>query len=170
MYEDSSNIKLETDKKGFLFLFFCCLNYLSLQIINIKAMKQLFIICIALLSLFPIRMEARKYYCEIKGIQKELSSGLKIVFDFGESQVYSIWGGLKNKQKLVDENGKDIEFNSMVDAANYMSEKGWNFQHAYTSFYSGNAIHHWILYKESETKEEAGEGIMTKETYRENKR
>lgn len=128
-------------------------------------MKQLFILCIGLLCLFPTRMEARKYYCEIKGIQKELSSGLKIVFDFGESQVYSIWGGLKNKQKLVDENGEEIEFNSMVDAANYMSEKGWNFQQAYTSFYSGNVIQHWIFYKETETKEEAGKGIMTKEKY-----
>lgn len=86
-------------------------------------MKQLFILCIGLLCLFPIRMEARKYYCEIKGVEKGLSTGLKIVFDFGESQVYSIWSGLKNKQKLVDENGEEIEFNSMVDAANYMSEK-----------------------------------------------
>lgn len=156
--------------KRFPVFIFCCLNYLSLRIINIKAMKQLFILCIGLLCLFPIRMEARKYYCEIKGIQKELSSGLKIVFDFGESQVYSIWGGLKNKQKLVDENGEEIEFNSMVDAANYMSEKGWNFQQAYTSFYSGNVIQHWIFYKEAETKEEAGKGIMTKETYRELKK
>ena len=77
---------------------------------------------------------------------------------------------LKNKQKLVGDNGEEIEFNSMVDAANYMSEKGWNFQQAYTSFYSGNAIHHWIFYKEANTREEAGKGIMTKGTYRVNKR
>lgn len=131
--------------------------------------KRLIIVYIGILSIIPVQLQARKYFCEIKGIQKELTSGLKIVFDFGESQVYSIWGGLNNKQKLVDENGNEIEFNSMVDAANYISEKGWNFQQAYTSFYSGNAIHHWIFYKEAETKEEAGEGIMTKETYREKK-
>ena len=105
-------------------------------------------------------------FCEIKGTSKTLSAGLKIIFDFGESPVYSIWNGLKSKQKLVDENGKEIDFNSMVDAANYMSEKGWNFQQAYTSFYEGNVIHHWIFYKEADSREEAGTGIMTKETYK----
>lgn len=132
--------------------------------------KRLIIAFIGILSIIPIQLHARKYYCEIKGMQKELSSGLKIVFDFGESQVYSIWSGLNNKQRLVDDNGEEIEFNSMVDAANYMSEKGWSFQQAYTSFYSGNAIQHWIFYKEADTKEEAGEGIMTKETYKELKK
>lgn len=68
--------------------------------------------------------------------------------------------------EMVDENGKEIDFNSMVDAANYMSEKGWNFQQAYTSFYEGNVIHHWIFYKEADSQEEAGKGIMTKETYK----
>jgi hypothetical protein len=81
---------------------------------------------------FTMQTHTRKYYCEIKGIGKELSAGLKIVFDFGESDVYSIWGGLKSKQKLVDESDNEIEFNCMVDAANFMSEKGWKFQQAYT--------------------------------------
>ena len=67
---------------------------------------------------------------------------------------------------MVDEDGKEIDFNSMVDAANYMSEKGWNFQQAYTSFYEGNVIHHWIFYKEADSQEEAGKGIMTKKKYK----
>ena len=111
-----------------------------------------------------MQIQARKYFCEIKGVEKGLSNGLKIVFDFGESSVYSVWSGLKSKQQLVDENGKEIDFNSMVDAANYMSEKGWNFQQ--TSVYAGNVIQHWIFYKEAETQEEAGKGIMTKENYK----
>ena len=126
-------------------------------------MKRLLILCIGLLFFIPIQLNARKYFCEIKGTNKALSAGLKIVFDFGESPVYSIWNGLKSQQKMVDENGKEIDFNSMVDAANYMSEKGWNFQQAYTSFYEGNVIHHWIFYKEADSQEEAGKGIITKE-------
>ena len=47
-----------------------------------------------------------------------------------------------------------------------MSEKGWNFQQVYTSFNEGNVIHHWIFYKEADSQEEAGKGIMTKETYK----
>lgn len=81
--------------------------------------KRLIVVFIGILCIIPVQLHARKYYCEIKGIEKELTSGLKIVFDFGESQVYSIWGGLKNKQKLVDENGEEIGFKSMVDVANH---------------------------------------------------
>ena len=129
-------------------------------------MKRLIFLCVRFLCFIPVQLEARKCFCEIQGTSKTLSAGLKIVFEFGESPVYSIWNGLKSKQKLVDENGKEIDFNSMVDAANYMSEKGWNFQQAYTSFYEGNVIHHWIFYKEADSREEAGTGIMTKESYK----
>jgi hypothetical protein len=128
--------------------------------------NQIIIIALLLLSTNSITAQTKRYFCEIKGMEKGLSNGLKIVFDFGESSVYSVWSGLKSKQQLVDENGKEIDFNSMVDAANYMSEKGWNFQQAYTSVYAGNVIQHWIFYKEAETQEEAGKGIMTKENYK----
>lgn len=132
-------------------------------------MKQLIIFCIGILCVLPIQTQARKYFCEIKGVPKGLSNGLLIVFDFGESPVYSTWKGLKSDQQLVDENGEEIKFNSMVDAANYMSEKEWNFLQAYTSLYAGNVIQHWIFYKETDSQEEAGKGIMTKENYK-NKR
>lgn len=109
--------------------------------------------------------QTKRYYCEVKGIEKELTSGLKIVFDFGNNPIYSVWTGLKSKQKLVDEKGEEIPFNSMVDAGNYMSDKGWTFLQAYTSAYSGQAIVHWIFYKDAETPEDAVKGIMTKEEY-----
>ena len=129
-------------------------------------MKRLILFYIGIFCILPMQIQARKYFCEIKGTEKVLSNGLKIVFDFGESPVYSAWTGLKNEQKLVDENGKEIKFNSMVDAANYMSEKGWNFLQAYTSVYAENVIQHWIFYKEADSQEEAGKGIMTKENYK----
>ncbi|WP_276637203.1 hypothetical protein [Prevotella pallens] len=109
--------------------------------------------------------QTKKYYCEVKGIEKELSAGLKIVFDFGNNPVYSAWGGLKNIQKLVDEKGEEIPFNSMVDAGNYMSNKGWTFVQAYTSIYESKSIIHWIFYKEATSPKEAVKGIMTKDEY-----
>ncbi|WP_303913541.1 hypothetical protein [Bacteroides mediterraneensis] len=127
-------------------------------------MKRLILFCIWILFILPMQIQARKYFCEIKGMEK--GNGLLIVFDFGESPVYSTWKGLKSDQQLVDENGKEIKFNSMVDAANYMSEKEWNFLQAYTSMYAGNVIQHWIFYKEADSQEEAGKGIMTKENYK----
>lgn len=37
-----------------------------------------------------------------------------IEVDFGESPVYSIWNGLKDQQKLVDENGKDLLYTPKI--------------------------------------------------------
>lgn len=110
------------------------------------------IIVTLMMSLFVLATNAQttKYLCEIKGIEKDLSSGLKIVFDFGNHPTYSVWGGLKGKQKLVDEKGNEFPFNSMVDAGNYLNKKGWTFLQAYSSFYGGNSIVHWIFYKEAD--------------------
>ncbi|MBQ3623198.1 MAG: hypothetical protein IJA04_05805 [Bacteroidaceae bacterium] len=109
---------------------------------------------------------ARRYYCEVKGIEKELSAGLKIIFDFGDKASYNIWGDLSSKLKFVDESGEYIKFNSMIDAANYMVEKGWFFQQAYSSFYGDKSIIHWIFYKDASSFEEARKGILTKEEYK----
>lgn len=128
-------------------------------------MKRVTLIFILVISSITILAQTKKYYCEVKGIEKELKSGLKIVFDFGNNPVYSAWGGLKCKQKIVDERGEEIPFNSMVDAGNYMSEKGWTFIQAYTSIYGSQAIVHWIFYKEATSPDEAVKGIMTRDEY-----
>ena len=109
--------------------------------------------------------QKQTFYCEIKG--NEISSGLKIVFDIGISQVYGgSLGILNNKQKLVDENGDEIKFNSMVDAGNYLSGKGWKFLQAYSSVYGGSCILHWIFCKDASSIEEAMQGLQTKESYK----
>ena len=127
-------------------------------------MRKIFLLLFATLSL-SITAQTHRYYCEVKGIEKSLSSGLKIIFDFGSSPSYNIWGDLRSKLKFVDENGKEIEFNSMVDAANYMVDRGWTFQQAYSSLYGGSPIIHWIFYKDAESFEKAREGIVTKEDF-----
>lgn len=131
-----------------------------------NTIKKLLVLSFLFMLALGVYAQNKRYYCEIKGVEKDFSSGLKIVFDFGNNPVYSAWGGLKNKQKLVDENGEEIPFNSMVDAGNYMSDKGWNFLQAYTSVYSSQAIVHWIFYKDADSPEKAIEGIETKETYK----
>ncbi len=129
-------------------------------------MKKGLIFLLLMLSSISMSAQSHRYYCEIKGIEKSLSSGLKIIFDFGNKTSYTMWGDLSSKLKFVDEKGEEINFNSMVDAANYMVDKGWTFQQAYSSIYGGSPIIHWIFYKESESFEKAKEGIMTKEEYK----
>ena len=127
------------------------------------AVKLVLTLC---LSFIFVGIQAQqRYYCEVKGIEKELSSGLKIIFDFGTKASYNIWGDLSSKLKFVDENGEEIKFNSMVDAANYMVERGWTFQQAYSSAYGGKPINHWIFYKDAEATDKAREGIITKVEY-----
>lgn len=137
-----------------------------------KLIKGEFEVMRKILVLFAISMLAlssfaqnKRFYCEIKGVEKDFTSGLKIVFDFGNNPVYSAFG-LNSKQKIVDENGNEIPFNSMVDAGNFMSERGWIFKQAYSSVYGGQAILHWVFYKDAESAEKAIEGIETKETYK----
>ena len=99
------------------------------------------------LSICLSNAQSRRFYCEVKGIEKELSSGLKIIFDFGNKASYNIWGDLSSKLKFVDENGEEIKFNSMIDAANYMVDRGWVFQQAYSSAYGSKPVIHWIFIK-----------------------
>ncbi len=130
-------------------------------------MKRLIFILLVGICLFNVsKAQTNTYYCEIKGAEKEISSGLNIVFDLGTGPVYGVWSNLKDNQKMVDQNGKEIKFNSMVDAGNYMSSKGWKFLQAYSSTYSSDCIIHWIFTKEAATIEEAMQGIETKETFK----
>ena len=133
-------------------------------------MNKLILVILTMILPISIYAQSKKYYCEVKGVEKELTAGLKIVFDFGNNPVYSAWGGLKSKQKLVDEKGDEIPFNSMVDAGNYLSDKGWTFLQAYTSVYGSQAIVHWIFTKEADSPEDATKGIMTKDDYKKNKK
>ena len=78
-----------------------------------------------------------------------------------------MWGSLSSKLKFVDSDGEEIEFNSMVDAANYMVERGWVFVQAYSSVYeSRKPVLHWIFYKDAIDFEDAKRGIMTKDEYK----
>ena len=127
--------------------------------------NQIIIIALLLLSTNSITAQTKRYFCEIKGTEK-LNTKMKIVFDFGNIPIYR----LKNKMQIVDEQGKEIEFNSMVDAMNYMSERGWNFLQAYSTYLIFVApIEHWILYKDATSIEEARKGILTKENFEKDK-
>ena len=129
-------------------------------------MKKIYLTMLFTLFICLSNAQSRRFYCEVKGIEKELSSGLKIIFDFGDKASYNIWGDLSSKLKFVDENGEEIKFNSMVDAANYMVNIGWIFQQAYSSSYGAKPVIHWIFYKDAKNFEEARKGIATKDEYK----
>jgi hypothetical protein len=67
-------------------------------------------------------------YCELVATARLFSSKAKINIDYGEER--SIW----KDNTLNDENGKNRKFYSVVDAMNYMGQKGWTLVNAFPIF------------------------------------
>jgi hypothetical protein len=78
-------------------------------------------------------------YAEILGYSKFLSTKVSVTIDFGQNTT------LFEDTRLRDENGKVINFNSMVDAMNWMGAQGWEFVQAYTITEGQQNVYHWLL-------------------------
>lgn len=87
-----------------------------------------------------------------------LNKNVKVVVDLGQFQ------SVFKAYYLLDENGKEIKFNSMVHAMNYMGERGWKFVQAYAIGGGGKYVYHWLLYKDVKDKSEIYDGIKVKYT------
>jgi hypothetical protein len=93
-------------------------------------------------------------YCELVGTQNLLGKTIVSV-DFGQVSLFS-------DNRMVDENGDVLKFNSMVDAMNYMGALGWEFEQAYVVSHnygkSSSNVYHWLL---SKPYSEDGAGLKT---------
>ena len=111
-------------------------------------------ICLSVSGFGQTPESSKNYvYCELIGQGKLFSSKIKVQVDFGQET--SLWK-VGSDRLLKDENGKNIEFNSMVDALNYFSAQGWEFVQAYVVIEDKCSVCHWLLKKEI-TREEANE-------------
>ena len=93
---------------------------------------------------------AKYMYCQIVGTGRYMSNKVTIDIDFG--QFRSFW----ETNKLKDpQTGKNIVFNSMIDALNYMGNNGWEFVQAYAITMGGNQnVYHYLLKKPKKIIEE----------------
>lgn len=101
----------------------------------------------------------REVYCEIESYTKRiLTNKVAVKVDFGQEADFRY-----KDSRLVDENGEDIIFNSIVDAANYMAKRGWIFKQAYTiqDIDSGAVSTHWIMAKKVTSPDQIVEGLRT---------
>ena len=78
-------------------------------------------------------------YCEIVGTAKLFSSKLDVYISYGQSI------GWFKDNRIRNENGETIKFNSMIDAMNYMGERGWEFIQAYTVSTSNQLVYFYVL-------------------------
>lgn len=87
-------------------------------------------------------------YLRIVGYSKLMSNKVTIELDFGQRD--KIWNS--KDTRLVDENGKSIVLNSMVDALNFVSKSGYEFVQAYAFAVSNQSVYHYLMRKTSKEK------------------
>ncbi len=115
-------------------------------------------------SVGVMAQEPYKVFCELLGTAKLFSNKVTVTVEFGQET--SFWLGASN-QYLVDDNGKAIKFNSMVDAMNYMGKRGWEFEQAYVVTIGNQNVYHWLLSKEITKDESVNENFNTKQSFKE---
>lgn len=108
-------------------------------------MKTLLILAIVIIGIDATAQtldpDSQYIYCEVVGTQKLLSNKVTIVVDFGERLKWF------TDNRMKDETGKPIAFNSMVDVLNYMGKQGWVLAQAYPVTISNQNVYHYLLKK-----------------------
>lgn len=80
----------------------------------------------------------------ITGTQKLLSKKVVIELDFG--QQVKLLGGMKQVM-IKDSEGKNVDFNSMVDALNFFSANGYKFEQAFVTGEGGTFVYNYLMSK-----------------------
>ncbi len=94
--------------------------------------------------------EAPRYlYCEIICNHLPRPRGTSVIFDFGQETDY--W----RYNMLTDSEGRDLIFNSGIQALNYMVGRGWEFVQSYSSGEKDSYVHMLLRIATSKLPEEA---------------
>ncbi len=110
---------------------------------------------------------AKRVYAQLSCEEQLFSTKVKVSIDFGQS---TSWLTSMSESRLVDRNGKEIKFNSMIDALNYLTQFGWRFAQAYVvpsgsggkDSMSISSKTYWILYKDVDDYSQITEGFTTR--------
>lgn len=125
-------------------------------------MKKILFVLLICTTIFIHAQETPKYvYAEIVGTSKFLSKKVSIEIDYGQAT------GFWESNRMKNEDGSNKDFNSMVDAMNYMGAFGWEFQQAYVVTIGQQNVYHWLMRKEfndleANVKEELKKSFPTK--------
>ena len=98
-----------------------------------------------------------RVFCEIREYHT-FGKTKKVIIDYGQEQFRG-----DSMQILVDGEGNRVEFNSMIDALNYMESLGWNFVQAYVTVDNEISNVRWLVSKDVVEGVDPYEGLLTKE-------
>jgi hypothetical protein len=128
-------------------------------------MKKLFL-TLFLSSFFSAAISAQQQdstfwaYAELLGYKKFLSPKVNVEIDYGQSS------NIFQNDMIVDEKGKPITFNSMVDAMNYMGKLDWEFVQAYIVTEGNQNVYHWLMKRAVKLDEKGGYVPLTRKDYK----
>lgn len=81
-------------------------------------------------------------YCQIVGTQKFLNPNkVTVEVDYGQKRK---WFSMQDS-RIRDEEGEIKDFNSMVDALNYLGSRGWEFVQAYAVTLGNSNVYHFLM-------------------------
>ncbi|MFT3679038.1 MAG: hypothetical protein QM791_02120 [Ferruginibacter sp.] len=87
-------------------------------------------------------------YCQVTIFDKMLSNKVTMDIDYGEER--SLW----KDYRLIDENGKLMNFNSVVDAVNYIGKLGWKLVNAFPVTEKGDTKEYFYFFKKKFSRSE----------------
>jgi hypothetical protein len=116
-----------------------------------KTIKILLLLALICPTFYSFGQETPNFvYCEILGTEKLLSNKVTITIDFGQKMKFFA------DNRMKDNSGKPIVFNTMIDALNFMGKQGWEFAQAYAVTISNQSVYHYLMQKPfSELDEDA---------------
>lgn len=91
---------------------------------------------------YVLSEEAEPYpweYCQIVGVSKLFNNNVVVSIDYGQKRKLMTDTGIRNAE------GKLIEFESMIDAMNYLAQYGWEFVNAYVVSAGNQHVYHYML-------------------------
>ncbi len=109
-------------------------------------MKKIIFFSLILLSANAYSQDKVEKYCELIATAKMFSNKVTIEVDFGQEKKFFDFKDARVKDDL----GKAKNFNSVVDALNYLGSLGWKFVDAYplTEGGGGGKVLHFFFKKE----------------------
>ena len=128
-------------------------------------MKKAFLTTILLFSITAAMMAQEQYnaYCELIG-RGTKSSHYKIK---GEVAVFFSIAESRKPLVVADSNGKEHEFNTMLEAVAYFEKRGWELFQCYAtqeeSGMVGISVYHYLLRKMVTNDAQIKEGLSLKE-------
>ena len=130
-------------------------------------MKRLIIILFGLLGILPMQAQNPTLspdrqpadtpawlYCEIVCFHLPVTGGGNVIFDFGQKTAF--W----RYEVLTDAEGRAYQFESGIQALNYMTGRGWEFVQAYTSGEENTQTHFLLRIAPDKLPEEAVQSAL----------